>query len=107
MSNNSDIRRSEARSRVVRALANPTRLLIVEALSGGEACVNDLTALTKFDVSTVSKHLSVLRRVGLVQADKRGLNVFYTLACPCLGDFFTCIDQINRSQTRTAHRAAG
>jgi len=106
MSTDADVRRSEARSRVVRALANPTRLLIVEALSRGEACVNDLTALTSFDVSTVSKHLAVLRGVGLVQADKRGLNVFYTLACPCLGDFFSCIDQINRNQARAAQRAA-
>jgi ArsR family transcriptional regulator len=107
MSNNADVLRSEARSRVVRALANPTRLLIVETLSEGEACVNDLTALTSFDVSTVSKHLAVLRGVGLVRAEKRGLNVFYTLACPCLGDFFTCIDQINRNQARATRRAAG
>jgi hypothetical protein len=42
-----------------------------------------------------------------VRAEKRGLNVFYTLACPCLGDFFTCIDQINRNQARATRRAAG
>lgn len=107
MAKASDITRSEERARVVRALANPTRLLIVEALAGGEACVNDLTALTHFDVSTVSKHLAVLRGVGLVEIDKRGLNVFYSLACPCLSDFFDCIDLINRNQTRVRQRAAG
>jgi DNA-binding transcriptional ArsR family regulator len=58
-------------------------------------------------VSTVSKHFAVLRGVGLVQTEKRGLSVFYTLACPCFGDFFSCIDQINRNQTRASHRAAG
>ena len=93
-----NVRRSENRSRVVRALANPTRLLIVEALEEGEACVNTLTDLTDFDVSTVSKHLAVLRSVGLVQSQKRGLNVFYRLACPCIGDFFYCIDRINQSK---------
>lgn len=107
MDRHSSTRRSEERSRVVRALANPTRLLIVEALEDGEACVNTLTDLTDFDVSTVSKHLAVLRRVGLVQTEKRGLNVFYRLACPCLADFFSCIDQINRSQSHLNQRAAG
>ncbi|HUG11864.1 MAG TPA: metalloregulator ArsR/SmtB family transcription factor [Opitutaceae bacterium] len=107
MSRLTDLRRSEDRSRVVRALANPTRLLIVEALEDGEACVNTLTALTDFDVSTVSKHLAVLRGVGLVQTEKRGLNVFYRLACPCLSDFFSCIDQINRSQSERPQRVAG
>ena len=92
---------------MVRALANPTRLLIVETLIEGEANVNSLTALTKFDVSTISKHLSVLKSVGLVESRRRGLNVFYTMACPCLGDFFSCIDQINRNQERTTRRAAG
>lgn len=100
MNRTATVRRSEDRSRVVRALANPTRLLIVEALEDGEACVNTLTDLTDFDVSTVSKHLAVLCSVGLVQAEKRGLNVFYSLACPCLTDFFSCIDQINRGQSR-------
>lgn len=101
------LRRNEARSQVVRALAHPTRLQIVEALADGERCVNDLTGLTTSDISTVSKHLAVLRNVGLVQVDKRGLNVFYSLACPCLTDFFQCIDLINRSQRRKLQRAAG
>jgi ArsR family transcriptional regulator len=100
-------KRSEERAAVVRALANPTRLLIVEALADGEACVNTLTALTDFDVSTVSKHLAILRSVGLVQIDKRGLNVFYSLACPCLSDFFACVDQINRNQSCVRQRAEG
>ena len=99
MPNKKDISRSEARARVVRALANPTRLLIVEALEEGEACVNALTSLTRFDVSTVSKHLAVLREVGLVQAERRGLQVFYSLSCPCIAEFFTCIDEINRNQS--------
>ena len=91
----------------MRALANPTRLLIVEALANGEAPVSELTGLTDFDVSTVSKHLAVLKGVGLVVAQKRGLNVFYSLACPCLSDFFSCVDQINRNQARALQRAAG
>lgn len=102
-----NLKRNGSRARVVRALAHPTRLLIVETLAGGERCVSELTGLTEFDVSTVSKHLAVLRSVGLVEVDKRGLHVFYSLACPCLTDFFNCIDLINQSQSCTPKRAAG
>jgi len=106
MPNDKNINRSESRARVVRALANPTRLLIVEALEEREACVNTLTGLTRFDVSTVSKHLAVLREVGLVQTERRGLQVFYSLSCPCIADFFTCVDQITSNQSCSIERTA-
>ena len=106
MSRTTKLNRSKERARVVRALANPTRLLIVDALADGEACVNTLTAMTDFDVSTVSKHLAVLRSVGLVRVERRGLNAFYSLSCPCLADFFDCIDLISRSDNGRENRAA-
>ena len=62
----------KARAAVYKALGHPTRLFIVEELSHGERCVCELTAMVGADVSTVSKHLSVLRGVGLVEDEKRG-----------------------------------
>lgn len=93
--------RSETRAEVIKALAHPSRVLIVEALSRGELCVCDLTDLVGADISTVSKHLSVLKSVGLVQSEKRGLNQYYELICPCLNDFFQCVDMIAQAHSDT------
>ena len=98
--------RSELRAQVVKALAHPSRLLIAEALIDGEQCVCELTSLVGADMSTVSKHLSIMKAAGLVEVEKRGLNVFYRLRCPCLGDFFRCVDSITRAQMDAMRRAA-
>ena len=90
------------RSLVVKAMAHPTRLLVMEALMQGEQCVNDLTAMAGCDVTTLSKHLSVMKKAGLLVCEKRGLNVYYQIACPCFADFFRCIDLIGT--TRDAQR---
>ncbi len=88
-----------ARSLVVKAMAHPTRLLIMEQLMQGEHCVNDLTLLAGCDVTTLSKHLAVMKKAGLLVCEKRGVCVYYQIACPCFGDFFRCIDLITTSQS--------
>lgn len=89
-----DFRRS---ADVFKALSNPNRLLIIEALSHGERCVADLTELVGLDISTVSNHLSVLRGVGLVVDDRRGAQVFYTLRNPCVMNMFCCLEEFQAS----------
>ena len=64
--------RYEALAHIVKALAHPTRLFLVDELSKGERCVCELTAMVGADISTVSKHLTVLKSVGIVDDDKRG-----------------------------------
>mgnify|MGYP006291285397 CR=1 FL=1 len=78
----------------LKALAHPTRLRMVERLLSGEACVGQLRELVGDDVSTVSKHLFLLRTAGVVECEKRGLNVYYRLACDCFADFLQCVDQV-------------
>ncbi|MBN1268906.1 MAG: winged helix-turn-helix transcriptional regulator [Kiritimatiellae bacterium] len=60
-------RRLRNRARILKALAHPSRLLMVEELAGGEKCVCELQAAVGADISTVSKHLAVMKRAGLVQ----------------------------------------
>ncbi len=60
----------------------------------GELCVCDLRDLVGDDVSTVSKHLSILRSAGVLTCEKRGLNVYYSLVCDCFGEFLRCVDQV-------------
>lgn len=78
---------------VFKALSNPNRLLIVDALGQGEHCVADLTALVGLEMSTVSSHLSVLRHVGIVKDERRGTQIFYTLRKACLLNIFCCLDE--------------
>jgi DNA-binding transcriptional ArsR family regulator len=84
----------EARARVMKALAHPTRLFIVDELSRGERCVCELTDGIGADMSTVSKHLSVLKGAGIVRNDKRGVQVFYRLRVPCILNFFGCVEAV-------------
>lgn len=94
MTFNDKMARLEARSRILKALGHPSRLMIVEELSRGERCVADLTGLVGADMSTVSKHLSLLKSVGIVDDDKRGNQVFYQIATPCVLNFFDCLEQV-------------
>ena len=88
----------EARAKILKAMAHSSRLLIIEELSQGERCVCELTEMVGADVSTVSKHLSVLKQAGLVIDDKRGNQVFYQLRVPCILNFFGCIESVLEAQ---------
>ncbi len=81
----------EAKTVVIKALAHPTRLYIVEELSQGEKCVCEFVDAVKADFSTVSKHLLVLKNAGLVEDEKRGQQVFYRLRMRCIPSFIACI----------------
>jgi ArsR family transcriptional regulator len=86
--------RHEARAKILKALAHPTRLFIVEELASGERCVCELQELIGADMSTVSKHLAQMKSAGLVKDDKRGAQVFYTLRATCVPGFLDCIHNI-------------
>jgi len=90
----------QLRASIIKGLAHPSRLLIVDDLARGERCVCELTALVGADISTVSKHLSVLRKAGIVQDEKRGLQVFYRLRVPCVLRFVDCIEAVIKEGER-------
>jgi len=90
------------RARIIKALAHPVRLFFVEELARQERCVCELTDMVGFDISTVSKHLSVLKNAGIVIDDKRGNQVFYQLLTPCILDFLGCIEAVSHGGKDTA-----
>jgi len=92
--------RYEARSRIIKALAHPSRLFIVDELSRGERNVRELTGMVGADVSTVSKHLAVLKQEGIVEDDKRGTQVFYKLRMSCVLSFFSCVETVIETRVR-------
>jgi len=87
-----DVFRRQAR--VLKALANESRLMIVDRLSHGECSVGQLTEIVGSDQSTVSKHLAVLRAHGIVRDRREGNVVYYKLMTPCVMNFFTCATQV-------------
>ena len=95
----------DAKSRIFKALAHPTRLFIVDELSRGERCVLDLTGMVGADISTVSKHLSILKSAGIIDDNKRGTQVFYTLKCPCVVNVFSCVQDVQESVIRESTNA--
>ena len=82
----------EALAKIVKALAHPSRLAIVLELSRhDERCVYELTELIGADMSTVSKHLTVLKNAGVVGSQKRGNQVCCRLLTPCIVHCLQCL----------------
>lgn len=90
----------EIRAKVIKAMAHPTRLFIVDRLAINRLCVNDLTEMIGADVSTVSKHLTVLRNAGIVDDEKKGTQVYYRLKMPCVLNFFKCVESVIESSAK-------
>lgn len=97
----------EVRARIVKALAHPSRLFLVDELSRGERCVCELTEMVGADISTVSKHLSQLKSAGLIRDEKRGNQVYYSLRTPCVLRFFDCIGAVMHSLAEEERHAVG
>jgi len=83
-----------AQARVLKAIANESRLMIVDRLSRGECSCGELTRLVGSDQTTVSKHLAVLRAHRIVEDRREGNVVFYRLLTPCIMNFFACTTQV-------------
>ena len=91
----------EARAKVIKALAHPARLFIVDQLTQhGEKCVCELTEMVGTDMSTVSRHLAVLKSAGILDDEKRGSMVYYRLRVKCVLDFCACIESVLEHNAR-------
>ena len=89
-----------ARAAVLKALAHPSRLFMVDQLSDGPKCVADLQELVGADTSTVSKHLSVLYNANILAREKCGNQVFYSLRMACVMGFFQCVESVLSGQAQ-------
>ncbi len=92
--------RYESRANVLKALAHPTRLFLVEKLADRSYCVRELTELIEADISTVSKHLSILKNAGLITDKKQGKQVFYSLRMGCALNFLDCVEAVLKEQVK-------
>ena len=91
----------EARAKIIKAIAHPTRLFIVDELSRSEEkCVCELTEMIGADMSTVSKHLAILKEAGIVEDEKRRSMVFYRLRVKCVVGFLDCVESVLKCNVR-------
>ena len=91
---------AEIRAKIVKAMAHPVRLMVIEFLKKGEHSFSEIFDLFQLDKSTVSKHLLVLKEAGIVSSRKEGTDMFYKLEVPCVIDFFGCVTAVIQSNVK-------
>jgi ArsR family transcriptional regulator len=89
---------TELTATLCRALNDPKRLFILHALAEGPASVGDLATMVDATTANVSQHLAVLRERGLVDTERDGLSIIYSLRYPELVDTVTQLRGILRSE---------
>ncbi len=102
-----DMRYEEAKIRaaVIKAMANPVRLMIVDELAGGDKCLCELIPRFSLDQSTLSRHLSQLKKAGIISERKEGVRVMLSLATPCILNIFDCVLGVAENDLNIRKRA--
>lgn len=90
----------EIRAKIVKAMAHPTRLFIIDKLSEKDYCVCELSQMIGADISTVSKHLSILKNAGILSIRKEKNNVYYHLECDCVTKYLMCVDGVIKNSIK-------
>ncbi|HMP72350.1 MAG TPA: metalloregulator ArsR/SmtB family transcription factor [Kiritimatiellia bacterium] len=96
------------RAGILKALAHPYRVMMVDHLSKGDCCVCELNELFELDQSGVSRHLAILKQAGIIREYRVGVKVYHHLQTPCILKAFDCALQAIRQQSeRTREVLAG
>ena len=77
---------------IYKSLAHPTRLFIVYEIAENKRSVTELAHKVGVDLSTMSKHLEILRSRKIISRIKQGNQVFYRLEFTCILNFFECVN---------------
>jgi ArsR family transcriptional regulator len=90
----------KARARIMKALSSPVRLKIVDELSRGERCMCEIQPLFRMNKSTLSRHVTALKNVGIVGERREGVRCFLRLETPCILKVFECAMGVIRAEAR-------
>ena len=91
---------AQIRAKIIKAMAHPVRLTVIEFLKDGDRSFSDIFGLFQLDKSTVSKHLFVLKEAGIVSSRKDGSDMVYKLEVPCVTEFFNCVTAVIESNVK-------
>jgi len=98
----------EKRAEILKAIAQPTRLKILELLRDGERCVCEMLPVLKEEQANISKHLSLLRQAGIVDARKEGVWSYYKIRNREVFEIIDKADKIVRKEMlKTIEMAKG
>ncbi len=86
--------RLRLKAEVFKAMGHPLRLGVIEFLRDGEKCVCEIVDHTGTGISNISKHLSVLKKAGIVTDRRDGLRIMYSLTMSCALDFVHCVEGV-------------
>ena len=96
---------AKVRADILKALAHPVRVLLVNALTTGEQCVCVLNELADIDQSNISRHLASLKKAGIVSDRREGMKVYYRLETPCILKAFECAVEVVRADTTRRNKS--
>ena len=99
-----EYRLAGAKAEIFKALGHPARIVMVEALGRRARCVSELVEMVEGSQATVSRHLEVLLRAGIVRRRREGVKMIYELALPCVLKAMPCI--VDALKKRLAQQAA-
>jgi len=83
---------SDLRVKILSALSDPTRLELLEYLSGGERCVCEILPAFQRSQSTISKHLNILHEAGILERKVDGKRTLYRIKDPQVFDLIRMVD---------------
>ena len=81
-------------------IASPVRLMIVDELSRGERCMCELQPMFPMNKSTLSRHVTALKNVGIVSERREGVRCFLKLQTPCILNVFECAMGVIRAEAQ-------
>lgn len=90
----------EKQAEVVKSIAHPLRIAVIDFLKDGEQCVCDIADFIGAERSNVSRHLSVMVNSGVLDSRKDGLKMIYRLKTPCVLNFISCVTEVLAEQLR-------
>lgn len=93
-----DERILELKAEVLKALAQPTRLKILELLRNGEKCICEIVPALNGEQSNISRHISLMQKSNLVSTRKDGVRVMVKVKDPKIFDILDKVSSILRSQ---------
>ena len=94
--------KNQVKADIIKTLAHPVRLALVEVLGRGEKCVCELVEAVDAERTSVSKHLAILKNTGIISDRRKGVSIFYRLEVPCILRFIDCIDAVVESNVKKA-----